>query len=379
MSLVGSNAWLTIAVIAMSACACAGAAPLRPDQIRPGDGAIVGRVRVFEDGDEVTGRCNVRFADARKEYKGDLVYLDDSGWVFATMPQGPTKLFVVMCAVWNGLMHVSHDLAFQVPGRGRAAYFGHVRLNLNSERDCLGCRYPEDDESSEEREDPVLVEDRFEQTQREYARRYGRAASALVLFPSLVRSPPPPVAAPRPTVVRRGDLIAAEAKLNGVELTWFALPRSDAAKVGLRVQRVVRTTALGDCKEIEIVADGRSTRHPARYGTARASTLSEETIRAEPEIAVVRALASAKRAELKLCGITRALSVAAIQTTRAFVTAFDAQSQSDRGSETEAEAKSASASDPEAESASEAESGSVSDAMLGHDASSRGIREASKD
>jgi hypothetical protein len=112
--------------------ACAGSQPasnLRPDNIPPGHGAVIGRVTVFKGDSEVTRECYVAFTDEKKETKASLK-LDKSGWIFAPMTAGATYLSFVTCAVWNGLTYGTRQLQFDAMGQGAITYFGHVRFDL---------------------------------------------------------------------------------------------------------------------------------------------------------------------------------------------------------------------------------------------------------
>jgi hypothetical protein len=88
-------------------------------------------VRVFKGEDEVTGSCSILFTDEKKQGIG--YSLDDSGWVFATLPRGPRHLSFVNCAVWNGLFYGTDALRFDVAGGGRTTYFGDVSFYLADE------------------------------------------------------------------------------------------------------------------------------------------------------------------------------------------------------------------------------------------------------
>src|SRR5260221_11803324 len=75
----------------LGACHGTPAVNLRPDNIPPGHGAVVGRVEVFKGESDVTGACYIAFTDERKENKASLS-LDKSGWVITPMTAGPTYL-----------------------------------------------------------------------------------------------------------------------------------------------------------------------------------------------------------------------------------------------------------------------------------------------
>lgn len=115
--------------------------------------------------------------------------------------------------------------------------------------------------------------------------------------------------------------ISEQAVVDGVTIFWVGRPRTDPGKVTLRIQQLVRTPELQTCRELELELDGHLQRHPVSYRKEGTSPV-RESIELATTIDVVSVLASARRVELNLCGKRRKLSVAALDSARAFVDRF---------------------------------------------------------
>jgi hypothetical protein len=129
------RACLALAALGTSGCALP-AVNLSPREVSADEAAIFGRIEVVNDGERVTERCKVVFTDEDKRDKTPRMKLDESGWVFATVRPGPTYLSSVLCGIPNTQYYsgdyLTRRLAFQAPGHGRAAYFGHVRIDVHA-------------------------------------------------------------------------------------------------------------------------------------------------------------------------------------------------------------------------------------------------------
>jgi hypothetical protein len=168
---------------------CGGAAShLTPNQIPAGHGAIFGRVEAFDGGKDVTGSCYVEFTDQAEQQKA-RVSLDESGWIFISVPSGPTYLSEVACS--SGAV-VTRDLVFRVGDRRTITYFGYVEVDTKTDNSnqiagaaiggIVGAIVAT--EPSEYR-NRYEVKDLQDEARREYARRYGSAASELRVLVSL--------------------------------------------------------------------------------------------------------------------------------------------------------------------------------------------------
>jgi hypothetical protein len=186
-------------VCTLGICACASpAANLRPAQIGQDEGALFGRVKVFNYQLLVTDECSVIFDGEDGSQKAILV-LDSTGWVFTAVTRGSTYFSGVRCrgidfSVANAAGTGTRELKFDVPGNGTIVYFGDVQIDL-------AIREPSESviaggaigglagaaiaASAEEasREEPVgpsfYVENNFNQAVAEYQGRYANEAKAL--------------------------------------------------------------------------------------------------------------------------------------------------------------------------------------------------------
>ena len=117
------SAATVICALGESACA-ESALNLRPAMVERTRGAAFGRVTGFKDQEDVTGSCRVIFTGADKVRKKFLA-LDKTGWIFTGMDPGTTYLSGVSCGFRRLDMK---ELRFDVPGAGKIAYFGHLRV-----------------------------------------------------------------------------------------------------------------------------------------------------------------------------------------------------------------------------------------------------------
>lgn len=192
---------------------------LVPRQVDVGQGAFFGHIEVVNGaGKDITSECSVYWTDGDNHKKA--MKLDYSGWVFSTMPIGPTFLWEARCELSN-LGYSARDVAFQVPGHGTIVYFGHVRIQPG--------RSP--------------IQDRFSEAVIQYQVRYGKNAQALkpevaILSNSrgavgvFANTSPPTVAA---GFALGGDLAAAQIRCTDAGLTWQQLGDDAASCSGAAV------------------------------------------------------------------------------------------------------------------------------------------------
>lgn len=161
------------------------------------------------------------------------------------------------------------------------------------------------------------VENKFEAAAQRYSISYRGAAKALTAFDASGRSSAPASAPPRAR-----DLLIEQANLDGIKLTLLGKPLSDPHKVALRFQHYVRVAELQDCKELELVIDGQSTRHPLAYKADHSSAALLECAQAETDLDTAKAMVAAKSVEFHLCGLERRLSPQAASAAGNFVVSF---------------------------------------------------------
>ena len=140
--------------------------------------------------EDVTTHCYAKFSDekeSRKAYKS----LDSSGWVFTSVKSGDTYLDMVLCTVGGMIKHnityETRELKFSVPGDGKAAYFGHLTIQMDYQMTTgatiatvlagsIGGAIAGDPSRIPV---AVKVENQFSQANEEYVRRYGDGAKNL--------------------------------------------------------------------------------------------------------------------------------------------------------------------------------------------------------
>ena len=313
-----------------AACAARSAKVFDPKSIPPKQGAVVGHVRVFKGEDDVTGSCFVHFTDEKKE---NIDYsLDDSGWVFITLPEGPRYLSFVRCAVWNGLMYGTDQLRFDVAGQGRTTYFGDVRFYLADEdakafwnavgagvagvpvtsvAGALAATGTQAVVTSVQLTSPdgvnrVTAEDRIETALAQYARRFHKTPDIAI---SLAGAPPEPA----PTVRKNGTVLSVDTRMNGLLVVWSASLKGNDAQLVVRMNRVGVTPLFANCKEAEIISDGAISRHPIAYTAQRGAEGHREAVEFGIDRGALHSVARARAVEIRTCKVKSTLSRIGIQ------------------------------------------------------------------
>jgi len=171
-----------------SACATS-ATNLRPGELAKNQGAVFGHIEVVNQGEEVTSRCYVLLTDEGDHRKAYLS-LDKTGWVFTAVDPGTTHLRKFICTLGDlikyNAIHDTRDLKFYVPGGDKIVYFGHVKVDLNSEGSnvvgatvlfgAIGNALASQGEGENAQ---VEVVDHFDEAKLDYQGRYGKEAEAL--------------------------------------------------------------------------------------------------------------------------------------------------------------------------------------------------------
>jgi hypothetical protein len=312
---------------------CAGeAANLVPTQVPDGDGAIFGRVEVSNLGQPVTENCYATFTDSADEVKAH-VSLDRSGWVFTTTEPGPTLLGRIICTLGGFIKYNSafatDAVRFHVPGSGRIAYFGHVRIDMNDDGDAqvtgtliggaIGALVGAAMSTGPQRE--LEIANELPAALREYRRRFGRASLALKVVDA--RGGPPATAVPLPRSTNPNLLVEGADLGGGLQLVWLGVPRTNAEKVGLRLLRHAPQAELAQCKQLGLVIDGVHSRHALAYKATPGPHGLREALQAETELATVKAIVGAKRVQIELCGLGRKLPPHAQSAGQRFVAGFE--------------------------------------------------------
>jgi hypothetical protein len=120
-------------------------------------------------------------------------------------------------------------------------------------------------------------------------------------------------------------LVFAQADLDGVKVSWLGLPQTDARKVGLRFQRYASQEAFASCNELELIMDGRSTRHGwVRKVKPAGPMVVVDMVQVEIDLDTVKTMRAAQSVEFRLCGVQRRLTVAAAQAADDFLHRFQA-------------------------------------------------------
>jgi hypothetical protein len=327
---------------ALAACAafasltpgCSGghsAKTFQPKSIPPGQGAVIGHVRVFKGEDEVTGSCSILFTDEKKQGIG--YSLDDSGWVFATLPRGPRYLSFVNCAVWNGLFYGTDALRFDVAGGGRTTYFGDVSFYLADEdgkafwravglgiagvpvASLAGSLASSGSQlivttvviTSPDGTNRVTAEDHLEKAATQYQQRFQVAPDIAV---SLTGAPPDPA----PVVRKHGNVLSIDTRLNGLLVVWTASVKDGEPQIVVRMNRLGPAPLFANCNEAEIIADrAAARRHPVKYQAQRTAEGHRERLEIEINRASLDSVARARSLEIKFCKVKGNISLVGIQ------------------------------------------------------------------
>jgi len=312
-----------------------------PKSIPPRQGAVVGHVRVFKGEDEVTGSCFISFTDEKEQ--GQVYSLDDSGWVFTTLPQGPQYLSFVSCVVWNGLTFGTRELRFDVAGHSRSTYFGHVRFDLADEDAevfwnaaaagvagvpvtsvpgafaATGAQalITSVQLTSPDGTNRVTAEDHVEVAIAQYEQRFRQTPD--ISF-SLAGAPPEPA----PTVRKNGDVLSVDSRFNGMLLVWTASLKEGEPRLIVRLNRLGTAPLFANCNEVEITANRTDRRHPLKYQTRRSAKGVRETLESEIDFATLDSVARARSVEIKACKVKGKLSPTGIQAAAKLAAGFRA-------------------------------------------------------
>jgi hypothetical protein len=331
--------------LAAALCGC-GATPatgLRPAAVPPGHGAVIGRIQVFKGDSDVTGSCYVAVEDARNETAARLS-LDESGWVFTTLPAGrEMSLTPVSCTVWNGLNYFTRQLRFVVRGRGETTYFGHVRVRTE-DRDgeilaagILGglasasvpVSYQAVSEGSAAaisavqnapRDDALTVDEMPRVAEKEYVTRYRSYPKLVTALAGggRVRSEQPVAKA----VTHKG-VVSAQARLEGLLLTWLGMVRADKRGLALRVVRTSYGGGAAPCGDVVLAIDGKLVRLSAPVRAASSTGNPGHVVVVSLEIETLKALLRARDVNLQACGLDRLFSDSVFHAAREAATAYE--------------------------------------------------------
>lgn len=115
-------------------CAAKPAVSLDPSHIANEEAAILGHITATNRDVDETEHCYAEFQNTAGQRVAYLS-MDESGWIMATVPPGPTRLALVVCTIYGGVTenvyHSFLDGSFVVPGHDKLAYFGHVVIAFN--------------------------------------------------------------------------------------------------------------------------------------------------------------------------------------------------------------------------------------------------------
>jgi hypothetical protein len=273
---------------ALGASGCAEVPVLHPGAIPGGTGAVFGHVQVVGPDGEVTKSCIVEFMNQGFE-RVALVKLDETGWIFTSLPTGPTYLSWVSCpaAFRVGGMHATRELSFDVEGGKALTYFGHVWVGVTSRAMDAGDFAPGlAGQLGGPSGAPGLVgasaatimdgaaarpgllsgsnaKDLFPEAVREYQRRYGADAAVLTPQADVAHKPIAYALGSAPASLAGFELgqpvRQAEAVCKRASLSWAKLPDDGYACGGAPVPVFaparVRLTACGD-KVCALAVDG---------------------------------------------------------------------------------------------------------------------------
>jgi hypothetical protein len=206
--------------------------PFRPSDIGPAQGGFFGKVKVFSGSEDVTNTCSVYFSPARAE---DITrQLDHTGWIIAAAYPGRTYLNGVNCLIGGvAVALVPHELAFHARGRGKIAYFGHIRINLRLNLSDAEMKAATVLFGSSLPRARIQMQNLFDEATEESQSRYPDA----YLFQPIVS-----LAGPPPEVVDRRKIIADAIKAGaptktdlaaGLWSTWAAKYERKACKIAI--------------------------------------------------------------------------------------------------------------------------------------------------
>jgi hypothetical protein len=179
-----------LALAALAAGCTPSAMNLRPRQVPPQEGAVFGVISAVNQGREIISGCTARFSGADPARSRELL-LDETGWVFTTLPLGPMSLASLDCG--EKLTYAPKSLVTHVRGAGKIAYFGRVQVDFDytppdaevgaagaALGGALGGALRAAAATTEQRGDPALhLSNRFALDRAEYLRRFPADAAAL--------------------------------------------------------------------------------------------------------------------------------------------------------------------------------------------------------
>jgi hypothetical protein len=318
-------------LLVVTGCASA-ATNLNPAQIPADQGAVIGRVSVFEDGQDITGSCYVEFADSTRAPKVRLS-LSDSGMVATAMTIGRSQLSVINCT--GGFVHGAQTLDFDVPGHGETTYFGDVRVAVTGRESgalknalygqgLLGLAIAESIEVSPG-DVAVDVTDHSQAAASEYETRYGNRPRLRVslVAPGGSRPPLPPDA--EPTLKDSEGVLSAEARMNGLQIVWFGWVKPEERWLGFSIQRAVPEASLRNCREIRVVIDQKALKLPLHHESRPHKSGVWEGIRAEVDVETARAILNARSVDFDACRLQRRLSEKGVRAARMVLAEYQAR------------------------------------------------------
>jgi hypothetical protein len=290
---------------------CAPAATLktfRPTELPSGEGAFFGRIVVRNHGEDVTESCELVVARGSDERSSFL----RSYWVCNTSVAGLSSLQVV-CYVGGGTLYFP---ALTVELRPRTVtYIGN--LELSAAVTGYSTPFPTRENVRVE----MQVKNRYDDALRTYARVYGKSGKLLDVQPSRFL---PPQEDPHFEVVVGSDAVTAFADLNGFRLALAGTPHADPEHVDLYLYRPVGSDERLECSELELLVGENSHRAPLVHETGEEIDGPEEVLKAEIELTLLRAIATARSTKLAFCGTQRILPLRGVEAIAEFLTRFNA-------------------------------------------------------
>jgi hypothetical protein len=129
--------------------------------------------------------------------------------------------------------------------------------------------------------------------------------------------------APTATADPDKDLVIADVTLDGMKVSWQGAPLVAPRRVSLRFQRYSSTKELSGCEELEIATGDRSVRVALFHDVHADPSAQPQVAHAEIDLAVIKELLTVKDTQLRLCGLTRNMTSAAVAAVSRFVAHFE--------------------------------------------------------
>lgn len=202
----GNRVLLAFGLI-LSGCATS-SSDLKLSEVPKDHGVIAGHIDVYNGEEKLDlsatfKKCFATFSDSKGDRQA-YVKLDETGWVFAEVPQGSIYLSGILCLPGYMKSHLeleTRQLEFAVAPDREMTYFGDVVFHFNYHGvsvlgmfGLVGAATQVATESGSPDAVQIKIEDKFDAASREYGQRFPSDSNSPRLFDATVQ-----MNAPRPS------------------------------------------------------------------------------------------------------------------------------------------------------------------------------------